>query len=261
MNLVHNTRLVSLTNLVLFLTSEGLILANLFEGNGASTIRIDGYCSNIDSLRSTIRGKWSSYEFVLDDCLVKRFLIEIARASSSRFGDVSHSEIDLHELIRELESTAARTLRLNRDRVDHLIQKSVKKRGSSMMRNEILLKRESRQLNHEKKVIRNLIEASKIRATLLSSEINALMDRCKFESLTAYVDQTLKRSLHSESKPYSDKELNVTHSDAQCFKSFSEVENELSDLCRRLRAQIKLLKVQILNMELANERFKELSDF
>lgn len=168
-------------------------------GNGCDDINLSDLIRN---------GKWISYDFVNDDCLVLEFL---------KF----NPSLNFHRSSKELHQLANRNMELDKLQLEQMKQSEFN--YDSRMKFELHTKATKRRLDSQRLELNKLKEITDLNVALIESEIRDLMDRC------------LRRA----------SEINGDYRSI-CSNQFSELETKVGNLCSNLLSNLMLLKAQIL---------------
>lgn len=224
-------------------------------------------CNGLNYLQNSPR-KWKSYEFVLGNCLVKRFLTTAIKIRRQRHRDGQAANepgeprtVDFYLLLVTIESAAARNLNLIRLNHDQELASLAtdKEMTNNKIRYELKFKASTRQAKHDSRVIENLLDLARVRAALQESRINELMDECTVSVIDSFVASSAivpevatagiaKNSTSESGLKFESGDSNETGLQTRCRKMFERTLMEVEDLCRDLSAQLMLLDIANLNL-------------
>lgn len=117
-------------------------------------------CRDMD--KQFVNGKWKNYDFVMNNCLVKKFIEESG-----------NEDTDFYRALSSFEKLAEL-------RVERLQQEisNVNKERASGIRGQLEMKANIKKLQQQKQAVLTMIQDARMGVTLLEVEINTLMLKC-----------------------------------------------------------------------------------
>lgn len=157
-------------------------------------------------------GKWRSYDFVMNNCLVKGFV-----------NDYHDEDLNFPDLLSELEGRIDDEIKIAELRSKSISQ--VVQHSNSTIKLQLELKTASRALTRKKAALEALQLEFAIQVTLLESSIRDFMERC------VLLIKGLTR-------------------DKDCYEEKSGISLKVKQLCRQLRARNAFLLANTLTSKL-----------
>lgn len=178
-------------------------------------------CPNLDELIDYERVHWKSYEFIMGDCLMERF-IELAKGK----------QVDFRPLLEKLEQNVLINLRLLEQELqvtkDKIAEQSTA--FNNKMRHEVKVKNAERQFKRNKSMLNRMLESVRVRVTLAKGEINSQMEKCLLSGALKKVDKDFRYSQSCTSQ-----QINKTIDMALKLYKQLDAQNALQELDHRLR--------------------------
>lgn len=241
--LVFCLQLLACLSLEVDLTTKSNQLMTTDDYDTNKSAQKHSHCDDLMKLNLENPGKYKSYEFVLNNCLVQHFLASLSNDAALSNNKNTSSTLDFNTLVHELQMNVRNNIELlhkNHEVFKTKISKDLSN-GTNKIKGEVKLKSATRQLKHDKQVVENLLQMAQVRVALLETEINVLMDKC--------ASVVLARRMSSNASPDTIiKEYSKANSDSICAESIGKTTDEVVNTCDQLRTLSALLKVSNINL-------------
>lgn len=177
--------------------------------------------------------KWLTYDFVVGDCLVKRFI----NLNDDNNAKASNNDVRFFELLSKLDKYIGEKLA----KLNHQII-SLEKDDLSAMRvkNEIQLKSIRTTISRQQLNLNEALEMARMKVLLIETEIRDLMDKCL---LKAIIDENNKQITYTQ----------------DCIIQFKELLTRVDYLYKELKSKVILFEVDSLIYNLHNNVSEETS--
>lgn len=177
------------------------------------------YCQHLEEQIGQ-NNKWNSFDFIMGNCLIKRFI------------GSSGQDIDFYSLVDQLDATINKYIKLFRE-LKLTSQPSDGNSATNLIRHQLERKAALREVNQRQMDMNKLAEETKMKITLVESEINDSIERCSSNVSNSQIAS-----------------IRATNDNTNCDDVLKRTTNNVQVLCEQLRSQVALLKAKTLSLEL-----------
>lgn len=197
-----------------------LILGALFGQIICNYHKVSTNTCRLDQLSD---GKWKSYDMILDNCLVRRFL-------DSRSTD-DEPAIDFYPLILSLQDLIDKQIKNIKLQIDSL---NNRRQSAVGMKQQLTIQATKRTLKQNQLDLIKLQEEAELRVTLMETDIRDYMDKCLRQRPNVNAISNRSHQWTSDS----------------CFRQGSDHLSRARGLCNWLKSQGSLLLASVANFNL-----------
>lgn len=176
-------------------------------------------------------GNWKSYEFVMGNCLARRFI--------RQFGD-NETDLDIYSALAKLEKLAEENL----SSFDKQLEIAKSDAGAlakiNKMRYELKISSAIRQSKRKRSIVNKLLEEARVRVSLADNQINAAMEECLRSSQTRHNGDTAARRRDGRVDDNDDNDVHGNGRQDKCSEKINDTLIEARALRRHLDAQVEL---------------------
>lgn len=218
MRLLNNSNLCTICCTITSIATLVSLTQATSNGPDWTSSSSSSYCDNLEDQIGP-NGRWKTYDFVMDNCLVRRFI------------NMSAEDMDFYPLLYTLDNLVEEILTLYKSKFDTQLQPE----GHEISRtqHQLMVKVVNRELKRERLIFNKLLDDIRLKVSLVESAINDSMDKC---------------TLHSSSLIGG----GGTSLNSHCPNTFSDTKVMVRTLCQLLRTQNALIKSKILSLKLMN---------
>lgn len=194
-------------------------------------------CKAINLEDQIAAGKWQRYDFVLDNCLVWKFIDDRGHKQHEQ------EDINFYALLEEQKVLTNRLLDYYQTTLRQP-PKSAADQGNKI-KLELKLKANRRHSNRAIAKLNKLDEQSRMKVALMEVEVRELMDRCNLAS-----HHVMDQQQHQHQQQQRGASGGGDKSLADCAKSMNETFDRVGELCDNLRGQNAILMAMKLDRQL-----------
>lgn len=194
------------------------------------------YCYNNCDIDLSIiieNKKWLSYNFVVDDCVVKKF---ITLDDNNLLGN-NDNNFDFYGTLSKLDNYIDAKLLVIKNKINSLKEEN-NKLQIDRVKNELLLKLTKKTLNKQQLQLNETSQKAHKRVLLIETEIRDLMDKCL---LNAIIDKNNKQITYTP----------------KCIEQIEQLLSRINELNKDLESIVVFMEVESLLDKLHNNNNHE----